>query len=206
MDFHDIAQYEEDANEPERTGAEAWELYQAGGSEPSVTIGSRPTARFKIQGPLIGDTRSWDAAYIVYMPSMEGFRALLDNETRQAGRYHRLAALAHNYSMITYPSLNAIPGSDGSGGSDPLPVTESGVGTICTSDADCVGIGFCLTDGNGPGFCSRQCGSGECGDRYVCCRECSALAAPSLPFTESACMVDEFADQLTASPVSCTCD
>lgn len=30
MDFHDIAQYEEGANEPEPTGAEAWAEYQAG--------------------------------------------------------------------------------------------------------------------------------------------------------------------------------
>ena len=47
---------------------------------------------------------------IVHMPSMAGFQALLDDEERQAGRYHRLAALAHNYSMITYPLINNLPG------------------------------------------------------------------------------------------------
>ena len=209
MDFHDIAQYEEGADEPERTGAEAWAEYQAGGSA-SVAIGSRPTATLDVQGVIIGDSeRSWDQAYIVHMPSMAGFQALLADETRSAGRYHRLAALANNYSMITYPLINNMP--DGSEDTEPPPplvppITDTGVGTICTSDADCVGIGFCLTDGNGPGFCSRMCGSGECGESYVCCHSCSELAAPLLPFSESACMLEEFATQLSSAPVSCTCE
>ena len=206
MDFHDIAQYEEGANEPERTGAEAWAQYQAGGAA-SIDIGSRPTARFTIQGAIIGDDeRSWDEVFIVHMPSMAGFQALLADETRQAGRYHRLAALANNYSMITYPLLTDIPG--GSGDDDPLlpPVTDSGVGTLCTSDADCVGIGFCLSDGGGPGFCSRECGSGECGGGYQCCHSCSDAVATLLPFTGSACMLEAVVPQLSAPPVSCTCD
>ncbi len=208
MDFHDIAQYEEGANEPERTGAEAWAEYQAGGGA-SVNIGSRPTATLDVQGAIIGDTeRSWDQVDIVYMPSMAGFQALLDDETRSAGSYHRLAALANNYSMITYPLVNDIPNS--SEGTPPPPsvppISETGVGTICNSDDDCVGIGFCLTDGTGPGICSRMCGTGECGGPYVCCHSCSALAAPQLPFSESACIPEESAGQLSAAPVSCTCN
>jgi hypothetical protein len=209
MDFHDIAQYEEGAGEPERTGEEAWAEYQAGGSAASIEIGSRPTAILDVQGAIIGDTeRSWDQAYIVYMPSMAGFQALLDDETRQAGRYHRHAALANNYSMITTPVINNIPDGSDDTPSDPLlpPVTDTGVGTICTSDADCVGIGFCLSDGNGRGFCSRMCGSGECGESYVCCHSCSDLAAPLLPFTESACIIESVANQLRSAPVSCTCE
>ncbi len=209
MDFHDIAQYEEGANEPERTGAEAWAEYQAGGSAAAIAIGSRLTAILDIQGAIIGDNeRSWDQAYIVHMPSMAGFQALLDDETRQAGRYHRLAALANNYSMITYPFINNIPDASDDSEAPPLlpPITDTGVGTICTSDADCVGIGFCLTDGNSPGICSRVCGSGECGDSYVCCHSCSEFAAPLLPFSESACMLENVATQLSSAPVSCTCD
>jgi hypothetical protein len=208
MDFHDIAQYEEGADEPERTGEEAWAAYQAGGGA-SVAIGSRPTATLDIQGAIIGDMeRSWDQAYIVHMPSMAGFQALLADETRSAGSYHRLAALANNYSMITYPFINNIPDGSEDTETPPLvpPITETGVGTICTSDADCVGIGFCLTDGSGPGFCSRMCGSGECGESYVCCHSCSELAAPQLPFSESACILEDFAGQLSAAPVSCSCE
>ncbi|MEE4218700.1 MAG: hypothetical protein V2I48_13885 [Xanthomonadales bacterium] len=208
MDFHDIAQYEEGANEPERTGGEAWAEYQAGGGA-SVNIGSRPTAILDIQGAIIGDTvRSWDQAYIVHMPSMAGFQALLADETRQAGRYHRLAALANNYSMITYPIVNNIPDGSEDMQTPPLvpPITDTGVGTICNSDDDCVGIGFCLTDGNGPGICSRMCGSGECGTSYVCCHSCSELAALQLPFSESACIPEDSAVQLSAAPVSCICN
>ena len=208
MDFHDIAQYEEGVDEPERTGAEAWAEYQAGGGA-SVEIGSRPTATLDVQGAIIGDTeRSWDQVYIVYMPSMAGFQALLEDETREAGRYHRLAALANNYSMITYPLVNAIPSGSEDTEQPPQapPITEAGVGTICNSDADCVGIGFCLTDGSSPGICSRMCGSGECGESYVCCHSCSAAAAPQLPFSESACIPEASASQLSSAPVSCTCE
>jgi hypothetical protein len=139
---------------------------------------------------------------------MAGFEALLADETRSEGSYHRRAALANNYSMITYPLINNIPDGSEDTETPPLvpPITETGVGTICTSDADCVGIGFCLTDGNGPGFCSRMCGSGECGESYVCCHSCSELAAPQLPFTESACIIEEFATPLSSAPVSCTCE
>jgi hypothetical protein len=180
-DFHEIAQYEEGADEPERTGEEAWNLYSEGGNEAAVAIGSLPTARFTVQGVLSGDDRSWDAIDINYMPSQEGFKALLDDETRQDGRYHRYAALADNYSLITYPTLNEIPGAPGvgesGGASEPLPVTDLGVGKVCMSDADCVGIGTCLSDGIGAGFCTRQCGSGECGSPYLCCHSCSCTPA-----------------------------
>jgi haloalkane dehalogenase len=210
-DFHEIAQYEEGANEPERTGEEAWNLYSEGGNEAAVAIGSLPTARFTVQGVLSGDDRSWDAIDINYMPSLEGFNALLDDETRQDGRYHRYAALADNYSLITYPELNVIPGAPGSGdagsgGVGQLPVTDLGVGTVCMTDADCVGIGTCLSDGLSAGFCTRQCGSGECGSPYTCCHSCSASVAAQLPFSDSACLVGDFVDQLVAAPASCTCE
>jgi hypothetical protein len=109
MDFHDIAQYEPDANEPERTGREAWNLYQAGGTGASIDLGIYPTAILEVQGVLSGDDRTFDQILMVHMSSLAGFRALLDDSTRQDGRYHRHAALQNNYSMITYPTLSQIP-------------------------------------------------------------------------------------------------
>jgi len=165
MDFHEIAQYEEGVDEPERTGEEAWEMYVANGSAAGQRIGSHPTAQFLVQGVLTGDDRPWDQVQIVHMPSLAGFQALLDDETRQAGRYHRYAALAHNYSLITYPSVVDIPGAPTPGETEPPPVTDDGVGKLCTSDDDCPGNGVdtCLTDGGAAGFCTREgCGSGEC--------------------------------------------
>ncbi|MEM1156508.1 MAG: hypothetical protein AAGI44_20415, partial [Pseudomonadota bacterium] len=209
-DFYGIAQYEANSNEPERSGAEAWELYSEGGRSAGLAIGSFPTATFTVQGVLSGDDRSWDEIDILYMPSMAGFEALLADETRQAVAYHRTAALENNYSLITYPLLNNIPGAPGvdagDSGSGGLPITERGVGTVCTNDTDCEGIGFCVSDGIGPGFCSSACGAGECGDAYTCCHSCSAATQAVLPFTGSACLPSSAANQLSAAPASCSCD
>ncbi|MEO1270729.1 MAG: hypothetical protein AAFX99_21805, partial [Myxococcota bacterium] len=211
MDFHDIAQYDPDADEPERTGEDAWEMYQASGQGASSDLGHYPTAILDVQGVFAGDDRSWNQIQMVHMSSMAGFQALLDDDTRQAGRYHRTAALQHNYSMITFPNISAIPYADdepGSGSGSPLEVTDDGVGTLCSTDADCPGDGVntCLADG-GMGFCTREgCGAGECGSPYLCCRGCSEVAAGMLPFEGSACLPGNFAGQLTAAPLSCTCD
>lgn len=207
MDFHDVARYEPDADEPERTGREAWEMYQAAGGEASTDLGHYPTAILEVQGVFTGDDRSWDQIQIVHMSSMAGFQALLDDDTRQAGRYHRLAALQHNYSMITFPMLSRIPYADGDPGSL-LPVTVDGVGTLCSSDIDCPGDGVdkCLSEG-GTGFCTREgCGAGECEAPYVCCHDCAEAVTAMLPFEGSACFPDDMTGQLTAAPVSCTCD
>ena len=165
MDFHDIAQYEDDAVEPERTGEEAWELYQEAGAAAAGEIGVYLTGRFDVQGVFIGDERTWDEVDIVRMPSKAGFQALLDDDTREAGSYHRLAALADNYSMIAFPTLSSIPsGSDDSG---VLPVAEDGTGTPCETDADCPGDGvdLCITEGSATGFCTREgCVAGDCAD------------------------------------------
>jgi hypothetical protein len=211
MDFHEIAQYEPDANEPERTGQEAWQMYQASGSGASTSLGHYPTAMLKVQGVLTGDDRTWDEIQIVHMSSMAGFQALLDDPTRQAGKYHRKAALAHNYSMITFPTISQIPYADGStGGGSPPPVTQDGTGTLCQIDENCPGNGVdkCLTDGVAAvGFCTRQgCGAGQCQSPYVCCRDCAEMVAAMLPFEGSACLPDDIAPQLTAAPASCTCD
>jgi len=209
QDFHEIAQYEEGVDEPERTGEEAWQMYAANGSEAAQRVGSYPTALFLVQGVLTGDDRPWDQVQIVHMPSLAGFQALLDDETRQAGRYHRYAALAHNYSLITFPTLVDIPGAPTPGETEPPPVTDDGVGTLCTTDDDCPGNGVdtCLTEG-GAGFCTREgCGSGECESPYVCCHDCNPLAAPFLPFDGSACFPPEATSLLSGMPMpGCTCD
>ncbi|MEO0325120.1 MAG: hypothetical protein AAF447_19330 [Myxococcota bacterium] len=207
MRFHDVAQYEEGVDEPERSGQEAWELYQSSGTPGSADIGIYTTGTFVVQGTLIGDGRDWDEVVLVRMPSRAGFQALLDDESRVAGRYHRLAALEDNYSMITTPVLSDVP-RDG-GGSTMLPVTADGTGTVCSSDADCPGGGVdsCLSDGSGPGFCTREgCGAGECQSPYLCCRECAAVVAGMLPFEGSACLPETTAPSLTQAPASCTCD
>ena len=208
MDFQEIAQYEPDDNEPERTGREAWEMYQAAGVGASASLGHYPTAVFEVQGVFIGDDRTWDQIMMVHMSSMAGFRALLDDPIREAASYHRLAALAHNYSMITFPMLSQIPYADGSG-VGPLEVTPDGTGTLCQDDDDCPGGGVdtCLTDGGAGGFCTREgCGAGGCQSPYLCCHDCAEAVAAMLPFEGSACLPEEAVSQVTVAPVSCTCD
>jgi len=210
MDFHDIAQYEPDADEPERTGREAWEMYQAAGVGASEDLGHYPTAVLEVQGVFVGDDRTWDQIMMVHMSSMAGFQALLDDPIREAASYHRRAALAHNYSMITFPMLSQIPYADGgSNGTEPPPVTSDGTGTICQTDENCPGNGVekCLTDGGPAGFCTREgCVAGDCQSPYLCCHDCNEAVAEMLPFEGSACLPDDIVPQLTAAPVSCTCD
>ena len=112
QDFHEIAQYEEGTDEPTRTGKEAWEAYVANSASSGGGFGAFLSAQLVVEGVFLGDDRSWDEINIVRMPSRAGFQALLDDATRQAGRYHRLAALANNYSLITYPALNDFRYSD----------------------------------------------------------------------------------------------
>jgi hypothetical protein len=210
QDFHDIAQYEPGANEPRRTGEEAWKLYSAGGSTASVKIGSYPTALFTVQGVLTGDSkRSWDQIQIVHMPSKAGFQALLADPTRQAGAYHRKAALAHNYSLITYPTVLTIPGAPTTGGGiQPPPVASDGTGTPCTDDAACSKLTAkkCLKANATGGFCTVEgCQKGSCADKYVCCHDCNPALAPMLPFKDSACFPAGQTSQLT-NQAGCTCD
>ncbi len=208
MDFHEQAQYAEGSDEPPRTGREAWEAYQAGGAGASAALGIYLTGRLVVQGVFIGDDRSWDEVLLVRMPSLAGFRALQDDETRREGDHHRQAALAHDYSMVTYPALSQIPGSPGGGGMQPPPATADGTGTLCQSDDDCPGGGvdLCLGD-SGAGFCTREgCEGGGCEAPYVCCRDCAPIVQGRLPFDGSACLPASVVEQLTAAPASCTCD
>ncbi len=211
MGFHDVAQYGPDTDEPERTGQEAWEMYRTSEAAASEELGHHPTAILEVQGAFIGDEGAWDQILMVHMSSMEGFEALLDDETRQAGQHHRLAALQNNHSLVAFPTRSQIPYADGEpdGGGGLLEVTEDGVGTLCSSDADCPGGGVdtCLSDGGGTGFCTREgCGAGDCLSPYLCCRDCAEALAAMLPFEGSACLPNAVADQLTAAPLSCTCD
>jgi len=158
MDFHDIAQYEPGANEPERTGAEAWELYQSSGTGASAELGHYPTAFFKVTGTLVGESPGWDEIQIIHMSSQAGFEALLDDQTRQENRYHRYAALADNDSMVMFPAISTIPYVDDASGVPTMPeVTPNGTGALCQQDGDCPGETFiCLSDGGAGGFCTPQ--------------------------------------------------
>lgn len=97
-----------------------------------------------------------------------------------------------------------VPECEGGGA---LPITEAGTGTPCMDDAQCEGLeaSACIRLEEA-GFCSIEgCGAGECGASYVCCRDCSPMAAPLLPFEGSACLPEAVSDAL-ATMAGCTCD
>ncbi|KPA16271.1 Beta-lactamase-like domain protein [Candidatus Magnetomorum sp. HK-1] len=90
-----------------------------------------------------------------------------------------------------------------------LPVTPDGTGKQCKTDNDCSGniANKCLKNGGEFGFCTHEgCKANECQEPYVCCHDCSNFVSSMLPFEGSACLPGGQVGQLTASPVSCTCD
>ena len=91
--------------------------------------------------------------------------------------------------------------------SQTLPVLDDGTGTPCNRDEECEGLDapHCLI-ASGSGYCTVEgCAGGGCGEPYVCCFDCSAAAAPLLPFDGSAC-IPEPATSLLTTQAGCTCE
>ena len=140
------------------------------------------------------------------VPSQTAYTAWPDDETRQAAEYHRIAAIAREYSLKAYPLLSDLPESSAT---TSLEVTEDGIGAPNQTNEDCPGNGVdtCLTDGGIRGFCTREgCTTGECAGDYECCHGCSEFAVSLLPFDSSACLPELASTQLINPPISCTCD
>ncbi len=90
-----------------------------------------------------------------------------------------------------------------------LPIASDGTGTPCTDDTACSKLtaSKCIKiPGTTGGFCSVEgCNKGSCASKYVCCHDCSAAAAPLLPFKGSACFPAGQTSILTGM-AKCTCD
>jgi ribonuclease Z len=112
-----------------------------------------------------------------------------------------LGDIIHGLKMLSSPTQDDT--------NSQLPVTPDGTGTLCKTDNDCSGIiaNKCLKKDGEFGFCTREgCNANECQAPYVCCHDCSNFVSAMLPFEGSACLPGDQVGQLTASPVSCTCD
>jgi hypothetical protein len=208
MRYHEQAQYPTGSNEPARSGEEAMNLYASSVEKAQLSLGISPRARLKVQGVFIGDGRGWDEVWVDHVPSTAALNALASAPEVVAAQHHHQAALAEGYGLMVDAVLSELPGAPG-GGSTLPPVTPDGTGTLCQTDADCPGNGVdkCLDPYGTGGFCTREgCGQGECETPYVCCHDCSPAVAPMLPFVGSACIPGDQTGQLTAAPVSCTCD
>ncbi|MGB5809266.1 MAG: hypothetical protein WBG86_01975 [Polyangiales bacterium] len=202
--YHAVAQYPPSADEPERDGREAMSLYEQAATGVALQQGGGSVARFDIEGVFIGDARAWDEFRINVFPSHRAFDVVVADPTRQAGEFHREAALEDTYSQASQIVINAFA----SGGSGALEVTDNGTGRLCVSDDSCDGqeASTCLTDGSGTGFCTVEgCGAGECEGDYLCCHDCADFAANLLPFDDSACVPGSLTAQLSGTPM-CSCD
>lgn len=206
--YREVAMYPPGSDEPARSGRDAMALYEAAAAGVALEQGGAPVARFAIEGVYIGDGRVWDEFRINRFPSRAAFDVVAADPTRQAGEFHRIAALEDTYSTAGTSIINRFAGG-GDGGSDGavLEVTDNGTGTLCATDADCGALTANRCVGaDGAGFCSVQgCSAGTCEGSYVCCRDCADFAADLLPFQGSACVPGALSAQLTDAP-ACTCD
>lgn len=109
--YREMAMYEPSAGEPARTGREAMDLFFEGSDEANERIGIVATARFDVQGVLIGDGREWDEVRIDYVPSRAGYDALQIDAAFTAVTYHQDAAVEDAYEMIAAPGISSIPGA-----------------------------------------------------------------------------------------------
>lgn len=108
LNYRDVAQYEPGANEPERSGREAVELYQSNAGAVATPMGVYPAAWFDIEGVLIGDGREWEELRINRFPSHATFGALTSDPTWAEGTHHRTAGIEDTYSLQTLPLLNTF--------------------------------------------------------------------------------------------------
>lgn len=108
MSFHDVAVYEDNVDEPMRSGREAVDIYSQNASEVAGPLGVYPRAWFEVEGELIGDGRPWHELRINHFPSGETFRQLMSNPDWESGTYHRDAGLADTYSLMTAPLFVAL--------------------------------------------------------------------------------------------------
>lgn len=108
FDYHDVAQYEDGADEPERSGRDAVQLYQSNAGSVAVPLGVYPRAWFEVKATLIGDGREWEEVRINHFPSHATFEALTSDETWQSGTHHRRAGLADTYALQTAAAINRL--------------------------------------------------------------------------------------------------
>lgn len=103
LKFRDRAQYDDDRNEPARSGREAYALYEhvvfsvavhdVGGAE---IVYQGPVNQLFI-GPIDDPATDWDEVLLVRYPSKKHFLAMLADDTYRAALVHRQAALERTF-------------------------------------------------------------------------------------------------------------
>lgn len=106
LKFADQADYGE-ADEPARTGEEAYTLYSELATPFVMGVGGSLLFSSDISQVLIGEaSENWDRCLIVQYPSRQAFVDMTSNPDYQAIAYHRSAALSRSAllpSVVTTP-------------------------------------------------------------------------------------------------------
>lgn len=108
MNYHDVAQYEDGVDEPERSGREAVGLYSQSAGMVATPLGVQPVLWLEVKGVLIGDGRDWHEVRINRFPSHAAFDALTSDATWMSGTYHRAAGLQDTYSLQVLSSFDSL--------------------------------------------------------------------------------------------------
>lgn len=94
LKFRDKAAYAPDANEPDRTGAEAYGVYSESAVRKVGEVGGSLFFGSAAHAPVIGPDGEWDMVALVRYPSRHAFLKMVMDPEYQAVAHHRTAALA----------------------------------------------------------------------------------------------------------------
>jgi len=102
VQYRDQAEYEDDADEPARSGREAYAHYSSLATRFVGEVSGKLVFMGGVESCLIApEGEDWDAALLVQYPSRQAFIAMLSNPEYQAITFHRTAALADSRLIAT---------------------------------------------------------------------------------------------------------
>jgi len=96
LKFRDKATYAADAREPERTGAEAYNVYSQTALRKVGEVGGEIFFASPAHAAVVGPEDEWDLVALVRYPSRHAFLNMVADPEYQACSHHRTAALANS--------------------------------------------------------------------------------------------------------------
>lgn len=103
--FNDIAQYDEENNQTQVSGEDAYNRYGAVAIQHVMERGGKLFALNAIEQTLIGADDDWHQIIIVQYPNVDAFIDMLRTPTYQAALHHRDAGLKKTKLLVSRPLL-----------------------------------------------------------------------------------------------------
>ncbi len=93
--FHEVAAYEKNSDEPERSGQDAYAVYSITAQKKVESVGGTIEVATPAFGTMIGpDDEEWDVMALVRYPNRKAFMTMTLDPEYLAAVHHRTAALA----------------------------------------------------------------------------------------------------------------